>query len=77
MVIKIKFIHINNSWLLEQGYTPLEEKNIFNEQLDDIMNNTRWYLDNLDYMREYKVSWHNYTKKLKNGKNRATLPKKP
>jgi hypothetical protein len=51
-----------------------EQQAIYLDNLQDIMDNTRWYLDNLDYLVEYKVYWNTYTKFDKNGKRRATLP---
>ncbi len=70
MVVKIQFIHTNNNWLNIQGYTQKEEETIYDKQLRDIKENTRWYLDNLDYMCEYRLSWHRYRP------NVATLPLK-
>lgn len=59
---------INNTWLKDAEYTLQEEIEIYNYQLKDIIANPRWYLDNVDKMGEYKVSWATY--RLKS----ATLP---
>lgn len=55
--------HQNNNWLKESGYTKEEEIKIFDDQLIDILDNTRWYLDNLDTMKTYRVFWFNPKKK--------------
>ena len=62
--------HPNNSWLKESGYTKEEEIEIFDKQLVDILENTRWYLDHLDSMKTYRVFWFNPKKK------NATFPYK-
>jgi hypothetical protein len=46
-----------------------EQADIYDEQLKDILDNTRWYLDNLHYLGEYRVDWHTYSRK---GKNKGT-----
>ena len=68
-------MHRNNSWLSEAGYTKEQERELFDKQLDDVIDNTRWYLDNLDYMVEYKVYWTCYTRRSKKGQNFITFPK--
>jgi hypothetical protein len=65
-MIKVKFCHTNNNWLKEQGYTVEEEAKLYDDQLQDILDNTRWYLDNLEFMRQYRVSWGNYSLKGSN-----------
>jgi hypothetical protein len=52
----------SNRWLKDAGYTVEEEAKIYERNLQDIKDNTRWYLDNLDYLVGYKVSWHCYGK---------------
>ena len=73
MPIKVK-INANNSWLQEAGYSEEEEARIYSDNLQDIIDNPGWYLDNINSLREYKVRWSCYTKVDKNGRHRATLP---
>ena len=40
-----------------------EEAEIYKDQLDEIINNLGWYLDQVEYMVEYRVSWKNYSTK--------------
>jgi len=60
-MINIKFIHKINSHLHENGYTIKQEIEIYNDTLIDVINNTREYLDELEFLREYKVRWKNYS----------------
>lgn len=53
-------LHSNNNWLKDAGYTMHDEEIIYDAQLVDILTNTRWYLDNLDKLPTYRVSWKNY-----------------
>lgn len=53
----------NNSWLKDSHYDIEDEERVYREQLKDVYNNTRWYLDNLDYMAEYRVRWNDYRSK--------------
>lgn len=53
----------NNNLLKNNGYTLADEAEIYDNQLVDIIENTRWYLDNLDTMPTYRVSWKNYRSK--------------
>ena len=69
MMIQIEMIP-NNNHLKESGYTLTEEAMIYAEQLVDILQNTRWYLDNLESLVEYRVRWNCYALKS------ATLPLK-
>ena len=62
-MIKVKLMK-NNNWLETAGYSLQDEERIYNEQLSDIYNNARWYLDNLDSLHEYRVSWQNYKIKV-------------
>jgi len=59
MMIQIRMSKYNNR-LKENDYTPEEEAEIYNSQLKDILQNTRWYLDNIESMAEYRVRWVNY-----------------
>lgn len=61
MPIKVK-IHSQNNWLHEAGYTVEEEAQIYEDQLQDLLDNTAWYLDNYPQLSTYRVSWKNYRK---------------
>jgi hypothetical protein len=50
----------NTNWLRNNEYSSDEEGEIYERQLCDILTNTRWYLDNLEFLVEYRVSWVNY-----------------
>lgn len=43
--------------------TDEEEQEFFNEVCFRVIHNTRWYLDNLDDLWVFEVSWGNYTQK--------------
>jgi len=62
-MIRLQIIPTNN-WLRDNGYTPEEEIYIYSKQLEDIYDNPRWYLDNLDYLREYRTYFINYNRKV-------------
>ena len=53
----------NNNWLKENDYTLEEERTIYKECLQDIYDNPRWYLDNLNYTVEYRCRFINYSAK--------------
>jgi hypothetical protein len=55
MKMKVKLANGSN-YLGDSGYSKEEQFKIYNEQLDEIIKNPRWYLDNLEYMVEYRVS---------------------
>lgn len=59
MPIKVKILRTNN-WLKDNGYSLEDELEIYNSQLQDILLHTRWYLDNLEYLIQYRVRWVNY-----------------
>jgi hypothetical protein len=59
--IKVKF-YGNVNWLENAGYTIEEEAEIYDELLQDVYNNPRWYLDTLHYLPEFRVSWVDYKK---------------
>ena len=63
--IKVNFIYPKRtvSYLKANGYSDKEEKKIYNDVLDDIQKNTRWYLDNLEYLSEFQVSFEDYHRK--------------
>lgn len=73
-MIQLKFEKYNKSnWLKEHGYTPEQEEIVYDDQLDDILRNPRWYLDNLDDLKDYRLSWKNYGK---DAKFTPTVPRK-
>ena len=47
-------------WLKDLGYTIQDEADLYDQCLQDIFNNTRFYLDNFHLMQEFKVSWTDY-----------------
>ncbi len=67
--------------LYESGYTEEEQADIYDHQLDDIINNIRWYLDAVDFLYAYRVSFKNYRggkkNKLKSGKMSLGTPTLP
>jgi hypothetical protein len=60
--IEVRF-YDKSSWLKDADYSYIEENQILDDLLNDVLMNTRWYLDNLDYLREFRVSWGNYRSK--------------
>lgn len=52
-----------NNWLKDNGYTLEEEKEIYKENLQDLYDNPQWYLQNLEQLKEYRVSFISYSKK--------------
>ncbi len=64
MMIKIK-IYNNSDWLKDNGYSVEDEEQIYDNQLHDVYLNPRWYLDNLSFMKDYRLSWANYHKRQK------------
>jgi len=66
--IKIKLTK-NSNYLKDAGYTPAEEVDIYASILEDVYNNPRWYLDNLAFLPEFRLSWGNYRN------NRGIKPK--
>lgn len=61
MMIQIELAK-NNNWLKENGYDLASEEEIYDKQLLDIIANPRWYLDNIEFLIEYRVSWKSYAK---------------
>lgn len=59
-MIKVKLMK-SSSLLKEAGYTLHDEVDIYNRQLDDILENTRWYLDNAYKLPEYQLRYVNYS----------------
>ena len=56
-------LRVKTTYLATMGYNQHEEHKIYSDQLVDVYNNVGWYLDNLDYIPEYRLSWGNYSKK--------------
>ena len=70
MVFKIKlYVGVGNE-LRENGYSLPEQEIAYDDNVQDIIDRTRWYLDNLDYLPTYRVSWKNYRY------NKPTMPYK-
>lgn len=59
--VEIRFKN-RSSDLSVQGYTVEQQAQIYDAMLQDVMDNTRWYLDQLDFLREVRVSWASYQK---------------
>ena len=62
MALNISF-YTRSNHLKENGYNKDTEVVIYEEQLKDIYENVRWYLDNLTYLHEYRVRWKDYRNK--------------
>ena len=61
----------NNNWLRYNDYSIEEERKIYEYQLKDILENTRWYLDSCDFLCEYRVSWIRYSNKKRVRKKKS------
>jgi hypothetical protein len=59
MTMKIK-MHVTNASLKDAGYSIEQEAQIYDDQLQEIFDSPRTYLDNLASMVSYKVRWKNY-----------------
>lgn len=59
MVFKLALLQ-RRGWLRDNGYTFSEEVEIYDEVLCSVLLNVRWYLDNLDDLREFRVRWGDY-----------------
>lgn len=59
-----------NNRLSDNGFSIEEEEELYERQLQEVIDNPRWYLDNLDNMKEYRVSWVNYRE------TKVTIPHK-
>lgn len=46
--------------LRENGYSLEEEDDIYNQLLEEIYMNPRFFLDNLESMTTFRLSWGNY-----------------
>lgn len=58
-MIKIALLP-NNRSLKQNNYSMEDEEEIYDNVLQDIYDNPRWYLDNVDYLSVFYVSWKNY-----------------
>lgn len=50
-------------WKEEIILTRKEQVIWFKNNCDMILNNTRWVLDNLEYLEEFQVDWEDYHRK--------------
>lgn len=46
--------------LKDNGYDEVEEAEIYDACLEDVYANPRWYLDNIEFLSEFRVSWEDY-----------------
>jgi len=58
-MIRIALLPSNRS-LSQNGYSIVEEEEIYDSLLQDVIDNPRWYLDHVDYLSTFYVSWKNY-----------------
>jgi len=58
-MIKIALLP-NNRTLSQNDYLIEEEAEIYDDLLQDVIDNPRWYLDNVDYLSAFYVRWKNY-----------------
>jgi len=56
-------IHGKNNWLKDAGYSLKEEEDIYDKQLLEVIDNIDWYLNHLEAMPTYRVSWMKYSKR--------------
>jgi hypothetical protein len=52
----------SNTVLSRNGYSIEEEEELFARSLQDVIDNPRWYLDHLEVLPGFFVSWKNYRK---------------
>lgn len=52
----------NSSLLKNSGYSVKEEEELYDRLLEDVIQNPRWYLDNMLFMKEFRVRWADYKK---------------
>jgi len=50
----------NNRSLRQNLYSLSEEEEIYDLLLQDVLDNPRWYLDNVSFLANFYVSWKNY-----------------
>lgn len=63
--------------LENSGFSKEEQKIIYDTQLQDIIENPSWYLNNLNYMKVYRVFWKCYINGVKKGSERLGTPTLP
>lgn len=51
-----------SNWLRDAGYSVEDQEKIYDDLLTDVIENPRWYLDQLNYLPEFRVNWVNYVK---------------
>ena len=68
--IKVR-LHPHSNYLRDSEYTLEDEALLYDQMLEDVLRNVRWYLDQSSYLPEFRVSWNDYQTKHK-----ATLPYK-
>lgn len=61
--VRFKYRTKTTTSLQKNGYTIEQEHKIYDAVCDDILKNTRWYLDNLEFISEFQVSWEEYGRK--------------
>lgn len=62
--MKVKFLNsVSSSRLSEHGYTKKEEIELFDKMLQEVYDNPRWFLDNLDELTTFQVFWANSSPK--------------
>lgn len=59
MVYKIPLMRDRTN-LSDNGFSLKEQEIIYDETLDSVLKNARWYLNNLENIKTYRVGWHNY-----------------
>ena len=56
----IEIEKLDNATYFMTKLTREEQKSYWKQSYNLVMNHTRWVLDNLDNMIEYKTGWNNY-----------------
>ena len=59
MAVKVRLGDSTNL-LRECGYSLEEEAEIYDEVLQDVYNDPRWYLDNIESIECFRVRWKDY-----------------
>jgi len=70
---KIKCWDLDNAEYVISDLSHDEQEYYWSNSIKNIMFNTRWVLDNLEYLNEFKVRWNQYG----NLKSRRTVGKPP
>lgn len=61
-MMKVRF-HGRSQNLNDADYSMEEQMQIYDDNLLDVFNHTRWYLDNLESLKSYRVAWKDYKTK--------------